>query len=90
MEGCEKRAFRVGDEIEIVRCGRQPDGERGIIRHIGELNNIGDSDSLWSSWEEPFNGEIRSLSAMGGGLSYITKKNARLVKPSNEWKGDKR
>lgn len=74
--------FKVGDLIEAISLNGLSKFQ-GIIRYIGILKvknrNFGELDSIWSSWEQEFDGKLKPNSE-GGTLSYCEKAEVRLIR----------
>jgi len=59
----------IGDTVIYHRSNGEE--RRGIVRHIGRLNNIGASNYIWSTWGRQWNGVLSSSASIGGQLKYM-------------------
>jgi hypothetical protein len=73
--------LKVGDRIIAKKLeGRGWNRFEGIIQHIGKLHNVGEDDSIWSTWNRSFNGIILEAGA-GGELTYINRRHYNITIP---------
>lgn len=68
---------KIGMHVKDVN-GRS----QGIVRHIGVLKNVGNKDSVWSSWDREWSGNLEVDGTAGtclGGLTYIKADSLELI-----------
>ena len=79
--------IKVGDTVKSIN-GIGGEYSTGIVRHIGRLpeSASGDSRSVWSTWEDKFDGILKS-NGYGGKLTYMIAEHLVVIKRKNHFEG---
>jgi len=78
----DKAKIRVGDYVGISNDSNL----KGIVRYIGRLDDIGNENSVWSEWNQKWDGII-SCSSKKGKLLWCAMNNVVLIKKGNCFMG---
>ena len=76
------------DKIQVGDYVGHGDGSHleGTVRHIGILYDTGSEDSVWSEWNDDFDGQIKPA-GRGGRLLFNRMDNTVLIKKGNRFMG---
>jgi len=79
--------IKVGDTVKSIN---EIGGtySTGIVRYIGRLDesSTGNSRSVWSTWEDKFDGVLKP-NGYGGRLTYIIAEHLVVIKRNNHFEG---